>query len=187
MTRPRPNRAGAGRPAHTLLEMILVLAVLVVVAAITIPLARTMMADTRLTAASDMVRARLADTRSMAMEQGRPFKMGYLANTGRFQIAPEDAPEWDAVTDEDFDSDDVIRGSLPQDILFGASEDAFTGKGATASPGSSWETIAVFLPIGSARGDACICFGKTGLPPLRVRLRGLTGAVTAEDPFAEDR
>ncbi len=49
--------------------------------------------------------------------------------------------------------------------------------------GAKWETIAVYKWDGSAIDDSTIYFGKHGVIPMRVNVRGLTGAVSIETPI----
>src|SRR6186997_468376 len=116
------------RHAYTLMEIVCVLAVLVIVAAITIPTIRSLMADTSMDAASDAVLGVVADTRARALEDGRPWKLGFIANTGVFQIAPEESTEWDNPTQELNEKTDLRRDALPKDIVFATSHDDIMGR-----------------------------------------------------------
>ena len=171
------------RQAYTLMEMLLVMALIVIMTAVSIPVMQTMLTDSRLTAAGDAVRARLADTRGKAMEEGRPWRLAFIANTGVYQYAPEDSTEWDQVHQELVDKDDQVRDKLPDEIIFAANGEDISGHKEASTPGVKWETIAIYVPDGSARDDTMTYFGKPGLIPMRMRLRSLTGAVTLETPI----
>src|ERR1700704_5905928 len=86
------------RSGFTLFEMMLVMMVLLVAAAITIPAIDAMMSDGRVKADRDMVRARWADIRGRAMKEGRPYKFSIIDQTGKFKIEPEDG---NAASDSD--------------------------------------------------------------------------------------
>ena len=186
----------ARRAGYTLLEVSVVVAMLVMVAAIAIPSIVGRLSDARIDASGDLIRARLADARSMAVELGRPVRFGYVAGTGKFQIAPDDDPAWDIVQSSDpIETGSLIRGELLADVLF-ASEMSSLSNGGTPSAGTSWQTGGVFLPEGGARGainpsdgsysdDVVFYFGKAGLIPNAVEVRGLTGASRLFDPSAE--
>jgi type II secretory pathway pseudopilin PulG len=170
------------RRGLTLLELLVVMVLIIAIAAITLPFMQSMLADTRVTAAGDQVRARLAETRALAMEEGKPFRFAFQAYTGYYQIAPEGDPAWDTVATATVDLDDLVRGSLPQDVIFCLKDTDLAG--ATGNPsggGGTWEDGVVYLPDGSARDDAAVLFGKAGIPPLELRVRGLTGAVRLLD------
>src|SRR5437870_8392709 len=104
------------------------MAVLAGVAALTFPLARHLMADTRVTAASDMVRARWADTRVRALEEGRPYVFEVMQNSGKFKVRPADNT-----------SGHVYEGELPQNILF-----QFGNAGSGNAGGDSYTPIVTF-------------------------------------------
>ncbi len=88
------------RRAFTLLEVLAVVAIIVLVSAIGVPVIQTMLVDARVSASGDMVRGRLADTRAKALDEGRSWRLGFLPNTGVFQLAPDDAPDWDGASTE---------------------------------------------------------------------------------------
>jgi len=171
----------SNRRAFTLIEIVLVVVIIMIVTGLTIPVIRSMLIDSRSTAAGDMIRARLADARSRAMEDGRPWRVAYLPGSGVIQFAPEESQEWQQMAQQPTEQVDLMRDVLPTDIVFGKTMEEISGNTGDASPGNSWETLAVYLPAGDAREDHVAYFGKTGYLPRRVLLRGLTGAVTLED------
>jgi Tfp pilus assembly protein FimT len=177
------------RAAFTLLETMLVVVILVIVGAIAIPVTQTLLVDMHMTAAGDMVRARLADARAKALEQGRPWRLACISGSGAFQLAPEDAAAWDSADQEPEQKMELLRDHLPPDIIFGLHEADISGAREGSSSSGKWETLAVYLPEGSAREDTTIYFGKAGLIPMRARVRALTGVVTIESAIVvkEDR
>jgi hypothetical protein len=74
----------------------------------------------------------------------------------------------------------LIDGQLPDQCLFVGSGSAgsILDPGMTANKGGTPAPVAVFLPDGTAREDAQICFGRPGLLSVTLKLRALTGAVT---------
>ena len=188
MTRTRAASgvaARAYRSGVTLLELLVVMVVILAIAAITFPLMRTMLGDTRVAAAGDMIRARLAETRALAMEQGKPYRFTYVVNTGRWQIAAEDDKAWESVEAGEIDLVDLQRGELPREVVFCKDDSALSDPDAQPAAGGGWEEGVVYFSNGSALDDVTITFGKAGLPPMQVRLRGLTGAVSLVDPSLE--
>src|SRR6516225_4148084 len=80
------------RRGYTLLELMLVMAVMLMVGAMTVPmLYDSLYGDIKVTAAADKVRARWADCRWQAIEQGRPYRFAVIPNTGKFRIEPYQA------------------------------------------------------------------------------------------------
>ena len=184
-----------GRAAYTMMEIAVVVALIVVIGALTIPSIMGMFADARVNGSADIIRARMADARSMAMEQGRPIRFGFVSGSGKFQIAADDSPLWDTVQDSDpVEDDDHVRGELLLDVIFGTDMNSVSGS-SSPTPGGAWQLGGVFLPEGNARAlvnpdgttvdDVTFYFGKAGLSPMAVQLRGLTGAVRIFDPTAE--
>ena len=182
----------ASRRAFTLVEMVVVVAIVIVVLSLAVPFTNRMLSDTRQTAAGDLVRARLADARALAMEEGRAYKVGVQPGSGKVLIAPEDANCWDSVDNGVAQQQQqqiqpgaggaMLLDQLPDEILFGTAIDDFLGRTSAVEKQGAWRDAGVFLPDGSARADVDIYFGKVGVLPTRFRLRGLTGVVTSVDP-----
>lgn len=168
------------RRGYTLIEIVLVLAVVVIAATLAIPYLDPMMDRAKVTAARDMVRARWAETRAHAMAEGRPYRFAVTENTGRFRIAPDDQVYWSGGTPDDAAKPLIVEGQLPQGVVFATSDGAFADEASLPSAGPDWGiVVAIYLADGTARDDAELWFGKAGSRPLGLHLRGLTGAVTA--------
>jgi len=109
----------ACRTAYTLFEMMVVVALIVLIASLAIPSLTGALSDARLDASADMIRARMADARSMAMEKGCAVRFGFAPGTGQFQIAADDSTLWGTVqTSDPVEDDDHMRGELLQDVIF---------------------------------------------------------------------
>jgi prepilin-type N-terminal cleavage/methylation domain-containing protein len=171
------------RPGYTLLEIMCVMAILVIVSAVSVPVIQSMLVDARMTAAGDMVRARLADTRAKAMDEGRSWRLGFLPGSSTFQLAPDDSTEWDTTSQDTIRLQDLIRDELPRDIVLALNQADIEGASGTAAPAGKWETVAVYKWDGSAMDDTTTYFGKAGMTPMRVNVRSLTGAVSIEVPM----
>jgi type II secretory pathway pseudopilin PulG len=166
------------------MEILVVMAIMVIAGAITVPLLSTLLADSRLSAAADQVQAQLAETRARAMEEGRPWKLAYLPGTGVYQLAPEDSTEWEQTQQDPVEKLDLIRDQLPKDILFAATAEEIQGGQAAGGGGGAWETIAVYLPAGNAQDDMQVFFGQNGVWPTQVQVRALTGGIAILQPDA---
>lgn len=187
------RRAITMRSGITLFEMICVLAILIIVAAVGIPMVQAMLDDAHVTAAGDMIRARLADARSKAMDQGRSWRLSFQPGSGVFQLAPDDSSDWgdtsasnpNATPTSPTGPDDMaIKDELPKGIVFGLNQGDVQGGGGGAAGGNGgWQTIVVYQWDGSALDDSTIYFGKHGTVPMRINVRGLTGAVSIEVPI----
>jgi prepilin-type N-terminal cleavage/methylation domain-containing protein len=160
------------RPAYTLLEMVLVLALLVVLAAMAYPVIDSMQAGPRLTAATDLIRTKLNDCRTHAIEDRRPYRFAVRDGTGDFKIAPDTIDFWDdGLGGPSADLDDsawVIESSLPERVAFSVPN----------SSGSDWRTLVTFLADGTAKDDVEVTLQTRGAPATTIRLRATTGSVT---------
>jgi len=165
------------RPAYTLLEIVLVLAVLVVVAALAVPVIDSIQAGPRLTAARDVIQSRLLDCRTHAIEDRRPYRFAFREGTGDFKIAPDTTEYWpdDALGGPSADPEDsswVVESSLPVGVTFSLAE------GSSVGGSGDWRTLVTFLADGTAKDDVEITLNTHGAPPSTIRLRGNTGMIT---------
>lgn len=170
------------RHGYTLIEVILVVVILVLVAALSVPVIQTMLEDGRMTGAGDMVRAKMAEARASAMQSGRPWRLAYIPNTGVFQLAPDDSSDWDNMEQTPIEQAELIRDELPKDVVFAINSSDIVGSQERLTPGTAWQTIAVYKFDGSANDDSTTYFGKMGMMPMAAELRGLTGSVTMRSP-----
>jgi prepilin-type N-terminal cleavage/methylation domain-containing protein len=180
----------AKRPGFTLLEVVLVAALLVILAAITYPTASSMYAHEKVKAAADSVRGSMANARSRAVSEGRRYKLAVVANKGNFRIAPDSPSYWSGSGTGDEGASNrtgplVLTDKLPKGISFstGASDSASFGGDDDANESVSWDSwtdAATFLPDGTATEDRDITLSVNGTKPVVLKLRAMTGTVTME-------
>jgi prepilin-type N-terminal cleavage/methylation domain-containing protein len=166
---PRNSRSG-----YTLLEILIVLAVLVILGAAVVPTMDSYRGNTRQKSAADGIRARLADARSLAMERGTWYRLALSTDKTRIRLAP-DGP--------DFGS---LAADVPPAINSPVTEDQFE-EGVTAElrldsddmqPATSgeWITIVTVGPDGTCREDAVtVVVKEKDFKPIELRVSGLTG------------
>src|SRR5438270_12733665 len=83
------------RPGVTLIEMLLVVAILIALAAIAYPTLSAMYGDVKVKAAADEVRAAWTEARAHAIEDGRPYRFAVQPGTAKFRVAPVADGVWD--------------------------------------------------------------------------------------------
>src|SRR5262245_60065397 len=177
------------RHGYTMFELVLVLAVILIAASLSMPAIDALLASNKVTAARDMVRTQWAEMRARALEEGRPYRFAVTENTGKFRVAPDADAYWSGGGNQDRDEKPplIFEGELPEGVLFTTSEAAFACTEQAPAPGPEWGlTIAVYLADGVGRDDATIFFGKAGQRAVGLRMRALTGAVTAIEPSRVD-
>jgi prepilin-type N-terminal cleavage/methylation domain-containing protein len=160
------------RSGFTILEITLVLAVFLILAAITLPSIDAMYSDLRLSAAADAIRGRWAEARARAMEDGVAYRFAVVHQTGKYRIAPDAGEHWsggEGTLGESESPPLIVEDALPQPVLFSNDDGA---------EGGDWSTVAVFQPDGTAQQDVEVKFAAGSGRPLVLRLRGLTGSVT---------
>ena len=195
-TRQKHRRAARGL---TLIEIILVLAILAVMAAFSWPLLTRSFEAQRLRASADLVRARLIRARVEAIDSGGTCQFRYTIDGRRFTISRqgctnEPTATADGVMTGDTKprrSSDRLSGQLPEGITFAAAQ-AATAAAAPPDDGSpleagetSWSEPIFFQPDGTT-STATVRLRNANGRCLELTLRGMTGVVLVGDVFAEE-
>jgi len=169
------------RRGFTLLEVALVAVVIVMLAAMAYPSIESIYGGVRLTAAADQIRARWADARAHASNDGVTYRFSVVSETGRYRLAPDTDQYWAGATahagDDEADADSpplVLEEELPKGVKFAE------GQADANDVSGEWATLVRFRADGTADKDVEITFSSDGAPPLVLKLRGLTGAVSTQ-------
>jgi len=179
------------RTAFTLLEVLLVMAILLIIAAVCIPTMTAMFGDTKVRGAGDEVRYAMAEARARSIDNGVPYRFAKKPGTEKFRIAPDTSESWTSTgSNVSTDDDKSMEGSMPKGILF----DADGGQGGSGNSTGDWTPVVVFLPDGSCKlpdgttdKDATITVKPhDGGYSLIVRVRCLTGIITVKTNKQED-
>jgi hypothetical protein len=184
------TRTPRRRPAYTLLEVVLVLAVLVMITALAYPSIDGMWGHHRLTAALDEVRGTWASGRAHAIEEGQPYRFAVVLGKGNFRLAPDSPEYWEGGGTQPpgpGPQPAIIAGALPRGVTFSSGSGGGGAAGGanpdtvleSVSP-SQYQTVAVFLPDGTAQDDVEIRFNVRGAAPAVIRLRSMTGVVSVQ-------
>ncbi|HEX5103456.1 MAG TPA: prepilin-type N-terminal cleavage/methylation domain-containing protein [Pirellulaceae bacterium] len=188
------------RRGFTLLEMLLVLAILVAVAALAAPALKGVIEGAKLRSAADTVRTEWMRAHVKAMKTGRiqvfRYEIGGTKYTIQPWIAGDDALESSApavhgfeVADEAQDTANTgMEHELPEGTTFVGGDALVESRSlaieqATADSTSSaaeWSRPILFYPDGST-SDAYVIVGNERKVGLRVGLRGMTGAASVSD------
>jgi len=169
VTRLRPRRAG-----FTLIESMAVLALLLIIAAVTFPTLRGLKGNSDQKAAADVVRGRIADARGMAMEYGQPYRLAISADGTRIRLAP-DTTDFATLPAAEFAGAAVtcLESRLDKCTAGLAADD----DGAAPGSDGEWQTVGTFLPDGTCREvGSIVTVSEVNYPPIRIQLRGVSGS-----------
>jgi len=192
------------KPAFTLIEVLLVLAILVVVAAAAAPALRGVMRDAALKNAAETVRIHWTKAHVKAMKTGRIQVFRFEQDGARFTVQPwaaaddeiEAAPSVQGFGTEEEETasprlDESSAVSLPEGTKFIAGAAAVQGRSQAIEQDiqdanrfeADWSQPILFYPDGST-SDAWVIVGNEREVGIRVDLRGMTGTATLGDVTA---
>jgi len=183
------------RHGYTLLELLIVLAILVVFLSLAWPSMRTLSQTGQLRDAARQLRVQLLEARLDAIQSGSVRLFRYQPGTGSYEvssasdfetvddlglIAPSDAAIDDSLSNRDLGGALSPQRELPDDIVFYDPDmeptPDFAGDLAGGGISQAWSTPIVFYPNGRTLN------GRLRLAARRyavdLSLRGLTGTVT---------
>ena len=193
----------------TLLEMMLVLGLLVVIAALAMPSATQPLESYRLRKSGDLIRAEWARGRAKAMETGRTYVFRYEPEASGYHIEP-----W--YSDEDYLESSTMTGMggvgtpavapmpqlfaqsapttmkhLPEEIVFVASQTtqdareqlAVQGTDALQNQDASMSSPIFFYPDGTSSTANLVVKNARGRY-IKLSVRGLTGVVYVSDSLS---
>jgi len=160
------------RRGFTILEILVVLALLLILGAVVIPSISGVYGNTRQKVAADVVRARLADARALAMETGVSYRIAISADNTKIRVAPEG---------QEFASAAAGTGAMAKAIestleKATAEREIDPDEPPSGADADGWHTIVTFLPDGTCKEDMVTVRVLEGqFPPLRIQVRGVTG------------
>jgi hypothetical protein len=179
-------------PGLTLVEVCLVLALLVVIAAVATPLLEGSFSRASLQGGSDLLRGAWARARLAAMESGLTYVFRFQPNGSEYQIVTLNELGMPAVemvaetADPEYEVDDMMRAPrprLPEGVTFAAADISTSSQVLAtfgATDGGVWSNPILFHPDGTT-SDASIVLANDAGQTVRVTLRGLTGISSVGD------
>ena len=191
-----PNESMNQRRAFTLMEMLLVLAIMVIVASMTLPALRGPMENQRLRKAGDVIRAEWAKARVSAMKTGRIHVFQYQTDGTGFGVEP-----WYAADDDQTSTNDSsgkggnatalrITQPLPDNISFAGGDTTSDSRSLHlennmgGASGKAARPI-LFYPDGTS-STARVVLANRRQAFVVVSLRGLTGIAQVSDLLSAD-
>ena len=198
----------------TLVELLVVLALLVIIGSIVVPVFTGSFASVRLRRAGDQVLTRWSQTRARAIESGDVFQFTYTPESGAYQVSKWMAVEetanggarprstatastsgTSASAELSSTADDSTAGqsnSLPGSIVFQsgqiAVDDVLSGERQVASMQSAGDEVStpiLFFPDGTT-SQASVVIANDRNQFLRLTLRGLTGVGRATEVLSRE-
>ena len=185
------NKKMVQRRAFTLMEMLLVLAIMVIVASMTLPALRGPMENQRLRKAGDLIRAEWAKARVRAMKTGRIHVFRYQTDGESYGVEP-----WYAADDDQTSTNDSNRQSggvaalqetlpLPDNISFAGGDTTSDSRSLhieqnMGGAGGAAARPILFYPDGTS-STARVLLTNRRQTFVMVNLRGLTGIAQVSD------
>jgi len=179
-----PNRSQSG---FTLLELIIVLAVMIAVAAMSLPMLQRSFSGQKLDKGADLVRAHMGRARVNAIRNGEIYAFYYQIEGPAFRVGPFNAETIDSLKDvplneeertSNFDFGDDL---LPREVRFSMSLTHTDARAAAAMVSANYQPgdmrPILFYPDGTSQTAKVILQNKEN-DAVQVTLRGLTGTTT---------
>jgi Tfp pilus assembly protein FimT len=165
------------RAGYTLLELIVVLAVVILLGAIVLPTLFGTQGNTRVKAAADDCTSSISMARSHAIDEGRNYKLSVSSDGTKIRVSPDDPAALDASTDPDLPKPYVSEKTLEPGVTI---KPIITGSESSMSDTDGWIRLATFQQDGTCKEayDPDFEIAEVGVTSLIVQIRALTGHTT---------
>jgi len=202
------NSAGSSRAGLSLLELLLVLALLVIIGALAAPAMGRFMKTQRLRDSADLIRSEWARARVQAMKRGRVHVFRYERDGSQYVVdywmAEDDALEASRQNPSAGDESLAVgedanfawnAEQLPDGVRFFLGETEANARGRrveaelesapASAEGGGWSAPVLFYSDGTTSSAEVILVNDSN-DAIRVSLRGLTGVATVSDVLSLD-
>ncbi|MDG2468660.1 MAG: prepilin-type N-terminal cleavage/methylation domain-containing protein [Pirellulaceae bacterium] len=179
------------RNGVTLLEILLVVAVIAILSALSLPLWSVMLESEKVSRGADILRAELGRTRVNAIREGEEYVFCYVLETGQFWNEPLAASTQFSISGVGDSPTDKLSlppvNQLPEGVLFSAGEaqESIRSMAAEEEEGSGDDCERViFFPDGTAQTSGIVISNQFG-DVIQVTVRGITGSTSASGFLVE--
>lgn len=169
--------AAPHRDGYTLLELLVVLAVIILIGAIIVPGLSGTQGNTKVKAAADDATAAIALARSHAIAEGRNYRIAVSQDGTKIRVSPDDPAALDPGADEDAAKPFVTERQFEKGVTL---VPIITGSEMSTADSEGWIRLATFLQDGTCREayDPDFEIREVGVRPLVIQIRALTGHTT---------
>ena len=194
------------RNGVTLLEILLVVAVIAILSALSLPLWSVMLESEKVSRGADILRAELGRTRVNAIREGEEYVFCYVLETGQFWNEPLAASTQFSISGVGDSPTDKLSlppvNQLPEGVLFSAGEaqesirSMAAGEAETKRANNDREAAeeeegsgddcerVIFFPDGTAQTSGIVISNQFG-DVIQVTVRGITGSTSASGFLVE--
>jgi type II secretory pathway pseudopilin PulG len=153
-------------------ELMIVMAIIILLAAIILPSVGAFRGDSRQRAAADVIRTELATARARAKEEGRPYRVSLSSDRTRIRRAPDD-PSFETAAASSEPGGSAVAVDYPFEHV--TAEIVQDGNVPPPQENDGWVTLATVLADGTCReNSALIAIKENDEGAVYLRVRGLT-------------
>jgi len=175
-------RRGASREGYTLFELLIILVVIVILGAVIVPTLDGVYSNTRQKSAADLIRSRISDARTKAIEQGVWYRLAVNQDKTRIRLAA-DTQNFSSVTPDNPAS--PTSNNVEDKFDKVTVEVTYDPNDPRASNNTDdWLTVTTIGPEGICREqyNTTITVKESKFQPVLIEIRGLVGSSAIVPP-----
>jgi Tfp pilus assembly protein FimT len=194
---PQTDLRRTNRDGYTVLELVVVVAILIILGSVIVPSISGYYSNTRQKSAADLIRSRVVEARAKAMEQGGWYRLAISQDKKRIRLAP-DGPNFSSLTPDNppaFNSQ-VVEDTFDKDVTAEVTSDVNGSQSSSTQSSNSsqssndsvltnggvavdgeWITVMTVGPEGICKEDlATVTVKESNFQPILVQVRGIVGS-----------